>query len=655
MQGPGALPGALKSAVRRPIAPEDESPGAVAGFHPMLQMPPFPAAGRCAPPAPVAGGRAVAMRLLRWLALVAAWLALLGAMPAHAATDAARHPAAARVLMLDDSRPDIPAWHAVRLLSDPGHRLSRDEVLQRRQDFRPPTGPEGNLGVRRDTVWLLLPLQVAQGDGQWLLNVDYPPLNDLRVTLLRDGQPVQERQLGNLLPFADRPVRARPHALRLALEPGVHYELLLRVQTTSSMVLPISLVKPEAFQDHENGMQLQQGLLIGVAVALLLYSLSHWVSLREALFVQYALLLVGVTTFFVAYFGIGQQHLWSEQSGALDKIAPQAILLALASGGLFVAGALRTRGRHRWTHRGLTAVSVVAALGLLASLAGALDYRFTQALATGLGPMPMLIAIPAAYRQARAGDRVALFLLLGWSAYMVGALCIAGLLRGLLPANYWTQHLFQLASVAEMALWTRILSLRIEGVRRDAERTEVERRTLESLAYTDALTGLPNRRGLNLALAAALADCRADARAPGERALAVFLLDLDGFKPVNDRLGHDAGDELLVQVGQRLKRQLRHSDVVARLGGDEFVIVAAGLAGEAEAQTIGSKLLEAFREPFFVVGQSCRVGLTIGFALAPHDGHEADDLLKRADAAMYAGKQAGRHTLRRGQASQGLA
>ncbi|MEK8053389.1 diguanylate cyclase [Ideonella sp. DXS22W] len=607
------------------------------------------------PPARPAGGGALAWRLLRrgWALVLLALLLIHVPTPVRAADgDALPVRDSAWTLQLDDRQPDVLAWRAVRVLSDPGHRLGRDEVLARRHEFRPPGGPEGNLGVRRDTVWLLLPLQVTQGDGQWMFSIDYPPLNDLRVTLLRDGRPVLERQLGNTLPFAERPVRARPHALGLTLEPGVRYELLLRVQTTSSMVLPISLQKPDVFQDAEYASQLQQGLLIGVAAALLLYSLSHWVSLREALFLQYALLLVGVTTFFVAYFGIGQQHLWSEQSGPLDKIAPQAILLALAGGGLFVAGALRTAGRNPWTHRGLMAVALLSSLGLVASLAGALDYRATQATATVLGPMPMLIAIPAAFNHARAGDRVALFLLMGWSAYMVGALCIAGLLRGVLPANYWTQHLFQLASVAEMALWTRILSLRIEAVRRDAERTEVEKRTLESLAYSDALTGLPNRRGLNQALEAALADCRAGA---GEHALAVFLLDLDGFKPVNDRLGHEAGDELLVQVGQRLKRQVRHSDVVARLGGDEFVIVAQGLGGEVEALTIGRKLLDAFREPFHVVGESCKVGLTIGFALAPHDGHLAADLLKRADAAMYAGKQAGRHTVRRGAASHGLA
>ena len=116
--------------------------------------------------------------------------------------------------------------------------------------------------------------------------------------------------------------------------------------------------------------------------------------------------------------------------------------------------------------------------------------------------------------------------------------------------------------------------------------------------------------------------------------LAVFILESGRVKPINDRQRPDAGDKRLVQVGQRLRQQLRNSDLVARLGVDEFVIMAAGLVGEADAQRLGAKLLGAFELPFTVAGQACRVGLTIGFALAPHDRRDGGDLLKRADAAM---------------------
>jgi diguanylate cyclase (GGDEF)-like protein len=497
-------------------------------------------------------------------------------------------------------------------------------------------------------VWLHLPVQAIGGDGRWVLDIDYPSLNRIEVLLLRQGEPVGRYLLGNAIADDLRPMRSRSHAVELQLQPDAPHVLLLRVATQSSMLLPITLSRPAVYHAREAGAQLLQGVLAGVALALLVYSLAHWFSLRDAMFLEYALLLAGITVFFLSYFGIGQQHLWGAQTGVLAKLAPLGVLAALAGGALFVASALQTRHSSLGTHRGLMAVAIVATLGFVASLAGVLDYRMTQTLSSALGPMPMLLAIPLAWRQARAGDRLALYMTLGWASYMVGALSIVALLRGFLQVDFWTQHLFQFSSLLEMLIWTRVLGLRIAGVRQQADRAELERAALVSLAHTDPLTGLPNRRGLQQAMAQALPESRSHS------ALAVFLLDLDGFKPVNDRLGHDAGDALLVQVGQRLRQQVRQGDLVARLGGDEFVIMAPGIPGEAEALVLGRKLLAAFEAPFIIGDAPCRVGLTIGFALAPHDGNHADDLLKRADAAMYAGKQAGRHTVRRGGASAGL-
>jgi diguanylate cyclase len=444
-------------------------------------------------------------------------------------------------------------------------------------------------------------------------------------------------------------MQTRVHAVELDLRPGLPHQLLLRVHTQSAMLLPIALVKPARFHAAEAGEQLLQGVLAGVALALLVYSLVHWGSLREPMFLEYALLIAGVAIFFITHFGIGQQHFWNEQTGLLAKAAPLGVLLASTAGSLFTARALQTRVKAHGVHRLLMLVSGLSALGFFASMADALDYRQSQSLATVLGPLPTLLCLSVALRQARQGVRAAVYILVGVLVYMGGALTMVAMLRGLLPVNFWTQHVFQLASLIEMMVWLRVLGLRIGGIRRDAERSELEKANLVSLVHTDALTGLPNRRGLQQALAQALPQCW------NESAVAVYLVDLDGFKLVNDRLGHDAGDDLLVQVGQRLKRQLRHGDLVARLGGDEFVIMITGISGEDEALMLGRKLLNAFDQPFAVSGQHCRVGLTIGLALAPHDGRDAESLVKRADAAMYVGKQTGRHTVRRSPAAIGLA
>jgi diguanylate cyclase (GGDEF)-like protein len=233
-------------------------------------------------------------------------------------------------------------------------------------------------------------------------------------------------------------------------------------------------------------------------------------------------------------------------------------------------------------------------------------------------------------------------MLVGWAFYVAGALCIAGLLRGLVEPTFWAQYVYPLSTLIEMSAWMAVLGLRVQSIHRSADRARVESEGLRALAHTDALTGLPNRRGLQERLEAAMR------RAQPEQLLAVFLLDLDGFKPVNDRFGHDVGDALLVAVGKRLQNELRGADVVARLGGDEFVVLASGLSDEAAAQAVGQKMLGAFNAPFDIGGQICKVGLTIGYALAPLDGNDANELLKRADAAMYAGKHAGRHRLERG-------
>ncbi len=159
------------------------------------------------------------------------------------------------------------------------------------------------------------------------------------------------------------------------------------------------------------------------------------------------------------------------------------------------------------------------------------------------------------------------------------------------------------------------------------------------LANHDSLTGLPNRMLFNDRLGQAIALARREA---GQFAL--LYLDLDKFKPVNDVLGHDAGDRLLKMVGQRICSQVRESDTVARLGGDEFAVILPGVSGKPAVAAVAKKIVVALASPFDlgVPGQAVQIGSSIGIALYPGDAKERDGLLKKADLAMYGAKQAGR-------------
>jgi diguanylate cyclase (GGDEF)-like protein len=159
---------------------------------------------------------------------------------------------------------------------------------------------------------------------------------------------------------------------------------------------------------------------------------------------------------------------------------------------------------------------------------------------------------------------------------------------------------------------------------------------LAHLALHDQLTDLPNRTLLTDRLALALA--RARRAATG---VALLFLDLDRFKEVNDTLGHDAGDELLVQVAERVRGAIRPTDTLSRFGGDEFVLLCEDIADRADAERVAVRVSAAFRTPFPLAGREVTVGLSIGIALAGGDT-DPDELLREADAAMYRAKRRGR-------------
>jgi diguanylate cyclase len=198
-------------------------------------------------------------------------------------------------------------------------------------------------------------------------------------------------------------------------------------------------------------------------------------------------------------------------------------------------------------------------------------------------------------------------------------------------------------SLTAFVVWLLASDLRaaLVGLRAENARVRHSQARIEFLATHDALTGLPNR------VLARDRFAQAAVHAQRERArVAVLFLDLDDFKHVNDSLGHPRGDELLRAVSQRLTGALRGSDTVCRQGGDEFLILLADVRDGDDVAEIGIKLLAALAEPFVVDGHAIASSGSLGIAVYPEDGSDFDELLKKADMAMYGAKAAGRNALR---------
>ncbi len=171
------------------------------------------------------------------------------------------------------------------------------------------------------------------------------------------------------------------------------------------------------------------------------------------------------------------------------------------------------------------------------------------------------------------------------------------------------------------------------AIQHDVTRRKEEGERDRQLAYQDFLTGLPNRASFFLFHQRAIEQAGCN-----RQVLATLFLDLDNFKPVNDMLGHTAGDDLLIAVAERLRGAVRHADLVARVGGDEFAIVLVDLPGLDVAHLLAQKLVDAVAQPFVLQGKRITIGVSIGITVFPQDGSEPETLLTRADRAMYQAK-----------------
>ncbi len=577
--------------------------------------------------------RTRARSTLVWIASVVVFMiAPLVALPVAAQGSAAQ---------IVGAEQSLPLWSAVRVLRDVERNKTIDDVRRTPDAFTAPTGAFATLGTASGVTWLRIPLSVApEAAGEWVFDVDYPPLQQLDIYEVRGDAVAQRWQLGSLRSFAERPLRSRSHAVPLTLTAGDAQVIYVRAASDGALVLPARLSRPAAFHAAALQEQMVQGVLIGVALMLLAYSLIQWALLREREYLSYAILVFGSVLFSMLQFGTGAQFLWTDAFWFQRHAAGIGSLIATLGAFLFFYQVLADEKSPRWFRVVMPGGAWFCVVLLSVYCLDAFDNRALVAIIAVLGLVPALLALPIAMQRAWRRDEVGVALVLAWLVYTIGTFIITGVIRGQIGATFWSLHAFQIGATLDMLMFMYVLGQRTRSIRQAAQRTAYEKEILLSMAYTDALTGLANRRGLTDALSAAMKGAR-----PGAM-VGLFVLDLDRFKPVNDHYGHDVGDDLLRVEAKRLRAAVRAHDTVARTGGDEFVVVVTELGGEAEADRIANTLVSELSKPLSlaaVSGGPLVVGVTVGYALAPMQATDPHALMLIADRAMYEGKQGGRN------------
>jgi diguanylate cyclase (GGDEF)-like protein len=300
------------------------------------------------------------------------------------------------------------------------------------------------------------------------------------------------------------------------------------------------------------------------------------------------------------------------------------------------AGTARCFEGGRWVAAIAAAVATLVAAYALAMFGVPGVFKLSRAHGLlGAGVMTVGLAGAATLLQARRADRryvrvVRLSAALVAAAGLVLAASISVSAGAALRLPPWTE----VGGIVALAAVTGVLLLVLRQAGPADAETAAHVRPLRTAAV-DGLTGLPTRLFFETRLAAAAK------KSDGKRGrLAVFFIDLDGFKPVNDTYGHSCGDRVLEQVGARLKAISRGADVAARVGGDEFLLLMTGITGPEAVTQVATRLIEALSRPYKVEDREVGISCSVGIALYP-DGCSQSKLIARADVAMYAAKRAG--------------
>jgi len=608
------------------------------------------------------------------------WLALLLlALPVNAALSI-QNP-----LQLGDA-PQYDTAPYSFFLEDPGHRLGIADIAEialqpsRLERFQPLADGEANWGYSGSVFWLALPLAASPGArSDWLLEVGFSSLDRVELYVPRQGGGFDMQTAGDLQPFAERPFPHRNLVFPVHIPPNTSETLFLRVESQGSMTVPVKLWQHDALHRQDQAGYAVLSLYFGSLLALGLYNLLLYLSTREKVFIAYVAFVAAMAVSQASLCGLGNQFLWPSWPAWGDAAFAAGTAATGFFGALFSRLFLTTKAHFPRIDRLLLLMAAVFAFATLSP--AFISYRFAAMLTTIAGFVFATLATCSGFYCMRRGHPGARLFLIAWLLLLAGVVLLALRNFSLIPTNNLTLHGMQIGSALEMLLLSFALADRLNIMRREkelaqeealaakqqmvealrrseqeleqkvAERTRSIEETnrqlrekevkLQHMALHDPLTGLANRLLLDETLAKAIARSQRD-----DSTLALLVIDLDGFKEVNDSLGHAVGDILLQAIAERIRTTVRLTDTAARLGGDEFVVLLENLQETGDTFRVADQLVEQIALPVELPTGTGGVSASMGIAIYPQHAQDAVQLLKAADKAMYVAKAAGRNCWR---------
>lgn len=545
------------------------------------------------------------------------------------------------------------------------HAAAQPQALPTNADWQP-AGVQRLVFEQSDAVyWLRLHLHNdTPSRSLWYLHQDYPLLDEVTFWLSNDAQPPMVT--GDTYPFHSRRVNYRHLLLPIELDAGEVVTVHIRVRSRGTLNLSMALKTPDELIASSNHATLSEGIFYGALLIFAAFNVLLFLGSRIIAYLYNAFYLLALGMFLFALVGFSSQYLWPNSPVLANVFIPISMGVCVLSMALFTRSFLEVR-RHTAINGILVALMVMSAGMLLWVFVLPYEVSVTVNLILGMVAMAVM-AVIGMVRWAQ-GYTLAKWYVLASGCLFFGALTYT-LAAYRLFEHWLPPEVFMRSTVGQIAIGAQMLLLNYALVQRwqmitqralDAEHTlrtslekEVSQRTQElqvamqeleqanerltSLSLKDPLTGLGNRRFMDQMLTELSADAQRT-----RRQLSLAILDADHFKALNDRWGHEFGDQCLKAIAAQVRANLfRPLDAAARYGGEEIALILPDTDAKGALQ-ICTRILEALRSSALTApdGQAVTVTLSAGVAeLAP--GEDGTELFRRADEALYRAKHNGR-------------
>lgn len=512
----------------------------------------------------------------------------------------------------------------MQIFEDKSANLTYEEVSSKdfEENFKPSTESIPKFGFTNSVIWLKQTVRYERNNDvhkEWLLSLEYPLLDYISLYVEKNHETIQTFHSGDKLPFNQRAFDSRFFRFPLMLEPDQDLVIYWRIQSESSIHVPLILTTFKEMNISDQKEMLVLGIFYGILLLLFLYNLVSFFIIGDKSYLYYVFFVFSYSLMQITFDGLGIQYIWPGSdwliNDALAAFVGMSVISAIMLGQIFLDSKTNTPKLHHL----LNGIIIIALVALVLSPFSL--YTVTIKIVTGLAIITPILLMILGFITYRMGYRLARLYLISWIVFFLATMLLAFNKFGFIPSHWIVDHAQQFGVLIKVFVLSIALGMR-----------------MYYLAFHDNLTGLGNRNALDRVVNRAIFFASRK-----KKNFSIMFLDLDDFKDVNDSMGHAAGDLLLKKLAIKLKKRLRSQDTLIRQGGDEFIIIFEDLHNEAHASKIASEILSLIHIPLKIKDKEIHITASLGIACYPEDGKDADTLIKNADAAMFKAKEKGKN------------